>query len=153
MKKKGKISAKELEIKKERERWEAYLAQKKKEKIANIRGFLILIGVILIIIILQTLFGKKYYSGKYLVYACNDKDQCYTQRADLSINENSYEEISMAGYEREVTEKFNQVDKLYFNNGGYLEFTECDPDENKFCTSDNDPNGPRWKFTIIKKIE
>jgi len=107
------------------------------------QGLLLLVFAVVLILVLILRGYNQLNSteeGQYLVFACYSTDNCYTLRADVSREEgNTY------------------VDKLYFNNGGYI-YLDCVL-EKDFCyeidstTALAKENGKNWDITIVERLK
>jgi hypothetical protein len=100
--------------------------------------------------IIGNFFEKPEYKAKYLVKLYREgQDQVYTLPALLHIFSESFEDDYGDGYQS-WTERYIMVEKVYFRNGGYLNFNDCDLNEGKrvYCL-DQDDNG--WYIELTKE--
>lgn len=102
----------------------------------------VIIGVVLLLVGLYTWWDKSnvIYDGLYIVYACDSDNKCYTLQADIA-NVGGEEGKEYLGL---------YVDRLYFNNGGYLNM-ECKLGKNGYC-NDTSENSKEWIITLGKLI-
>ena len=100
------------------------------------------------------LLNEKKYHQSY-VYAFPDKDNAksYRVKADLEY-EYDYDYDEDYGYSK--NDYGYQITKIYFDNGGYIEFNFCEKGNNKgnlfYCEADNDNRD--WYFRYYgEKVE
>ena len=102
----------------------------------------IFLGIALLTYLLYSISGMKNFSISSYVYAFPEKNYSKNYRVIANIDYNSD-----YGY---------QITKIYFDNGGYIEFNFCEKGNNKgnlfYCEADNDDRN--WYFRYYgEKVE
>lgn len=131
---------------------ELRMKKKKVQGSENKQAIFLILGTAVLVLsaILLTLNEKNEPSNQY-VKACNSKDQCYTLRADLA----EYNKCDpIAGGVAESCEYAVKVLKVYFDNGGSLEFKDCKRGQKEYCYSATETNNEvGWKFEKATKTQ
>lgn len=100
--------------------------------------------------IIGSFWEKPNYKTKYLVKLYKgDSDQFYTLPAQLHVFSETFEDDYGDSYQT-WTEKFILVETVYFNNGEYLTFDDCNLNEGGrvFCIDQNDNE---WYIELTKE--
>jgi hypothetical protein len=108
-------------------------------------------------------FEKDTYKAKYIVKLINpDKGKTYTLPADILVSKDfsEYEyyitETGVGAYSYETEESSEtrrvKINRVYFNNGGFLSFDDCLISVDNSCENRcTDQHGDEWKIEMTKE--
>lgn len=107
--------------------------------------------------IIGSFWEKPNYRTKYLLKVSESSDfsNAYTLQANVRVStileESNYPQEDVFGneYFESYSNKYIIIEKVYWPNGGFLEFEDCNLQESDYC---RDKDGKYWHLKIDKKL-